>query len=350
MKTKIPSISFDLTLRKTDNKKLSTKFSILGLLVSFWCWCLFSPILNDVGGGVCSFSWTKSRSLPTKNSKRWRHQHQRSRSKRRSGKIRELQQTHPQWKSMPWQVESESTCVFLKFPPSSLILRVVCVCVRWMLCMSFLSWCPPSRGASDDDGQWWRFGGASRRFHGNCLALSPLEHLCEWVWVCVRAHRENNVLPPVTWIYVAFLVLVMWPTTMTSSHRRRNLRAFARVCVCVCDGGGGDCLSLSLWYGVVWHKCHHRSVSSRVRHGRLCRHFNDDGGGFVVRTTTSAISKRHLKRTDGCWCCCCYCYAFRFCWMSRFCGCWNVQRGGKYDPKPAQLYSHTLSSVSLKLE
>lgn len=166
----------------------------------------------------------------------------------------------------------------------------------------------------------------------------------------MRAHRENNVLPPVTWIYVAFLVLVMWPTTMTSSHRRRNLRAFARVCVCVCDGGGGDCLSLSLWYSVVWHKCHHRSVSSRVRHGRLCRHFNDDGGGFVVRTTTSAISERHLKRTDGCWCCCCYCYAFRLCWMSRFGGCWNVQRGGKYDPKPAQLYSHTLSSVSLKLE
>ncbi|XP_038121473.1 uncharacterized protein LOC119770523 isoform X1 [Culex quinquefasciatus] len=115
---------------------------------------------------------------------------------------------------------------------------------------------------------------------------------------------------------------------MTSSHRRRNLRAFARVCVCVCDGGGGDCLSLSLWYSVVWHKCHHRSVSSRVRHGRLCRHFNDDGGGFVVRTTTSAISERHLKRTDGCWCCCCYCYAFRLCWMSRFGGCWNVQRGG----------------------
>lgn len=169
--------------------------------------------------------------------------------------------------------------------------------------------------------------------------------------MCVCAPRENNVLPPVTWIYVAFLVLVMWPTTMTSSHRRRNLRAFARACVC--DGGGGDCLSLSLWYGVVWHKCHHRSVSSRVRHGRLCRHFNDDGGGFVVRTTTtttSAISERHLKRTDGCWCCCCYCYAFRLCWMSRFCGCWNVQRGGKYDPKPAQLYSHTLSSASLKLE
>lgn len=128
MKTKIPSISFDLTLRKTDNKKLSTKFSILGLLVSFWCWCLFSPIQNDVGGGVCSFSWTKSRSLPTKNSKRWRHQHQRSQSKRRSGKIRESPTNTPtveEHAMASWEWE------YLRFPQISTVVVDLagCVCV-----------------------------------------------------------------------------------------------------------------------------------------------------------------------------------------------------------------------------